>query len=404
MHRIQNQVHNIDTFYYSISRMFERASFYGLRTLVILYMTGEALKMENDEAYSIFGVFTVALILSQIIGALFGDLLIGNKKAIVIGGHIQAVGAFCFCIPTIYGIYIGLFLMVLGNGFYSPNIISSFGKLYLSKTKLLDSGFTIFYLAINLGSFLGVLLFGLIAEKYDYNLGFIIAGILMLISIIPIIISKNKITNENFRKEPSINIRFLNIIIALLVVGVFWGVYEITNIRIFELQIEFSDNLFLNVPKGIWQSINGILILPISIIAIIIWTYFYNSSFFKLIIGFVFGAISIILLLLIPEIPSEQHTILFIVSLLFLNISEIHIAPLTYSILTKYSNPKYLAILMSIAFLPTRLISLFFGLFNDTFYENPSLGLTFGMVVMIVISILLFWFVSCGKKKNNIII
>jgi len=157
MEKIQNQKHNKETFYYCLSRMLERASYYGFRTLVVLYMTGEILKMENTEALGIYGWFTASLVFSQIIGAILGDLLIGNKKAVIIGAILQSLGAFGLCIPSTTGLYIGLFLVVLGGGLYTPNIISNFGKLYLNRTKLLDAGFTLFYFAVNIGAFVGVL-------------------------------------------------------------------------------------------------------------------------------------------------------------------------------------------------------------------------------------------------------
>jgi POT family proton-dependent oligopeptide transporter len=400
MEKIQNQKHSIETFYYSLARMLERASYYGFRALVVLYMTGEILKMDRTEALSIYGWFAGSMVFSQIIGGLFGDLLIGNKKAIIIGGIIQAIGAFSLCIPSTTGLYLGLFLVVLGSGFFTPNILSNFGKSYLNKTKLLDSGFTIFYLAINLGSFLGISLIGYSGEKFGYNIGFVISGILMLLSIVPIIISK-EFNSEEFEKgETSISKRILNILIAFIVVGVFWGIYEISNIRIFDLQMQFSEISAWNISKSLWQTIGSIFTLPISLVAIVLWTFFYSSQFFKLMVGFIFGAISFGILFLIPEIPTENHTITYLISLVFLGISEIHIAPIIHSILSKYTNPKYLAILMSLAFLPTRLISLIFGLFNDKLYDNPMLGLKIGIVGMTVVGIGLIGYVWWNKKTT----
>ncbi|WP_282043422.1 MFS transporter [Winogradskyella flava] len=400
MEKIQNQKHTKETLYYSISRMLERASYYGFRALVVLYMVGETLNMERTEALTIYGWLVGSLVFSQIIGGLFGDLLIGNKKTIIIGGIIQAIGAFSLCIPSTTGLYLGLFLVVLGSGFFTPNIISNFGKTYLNKTKLLDSGFTIFYLAINLGSFLGILLIGYLGETYGYNIGFVISGILMLISIIPIILSKEKGMDEIEKNEFPIGKRILNILIAFIVVGLFWGFYELSSIRTFDLQLQLSEISTLGIPNHLWQSINSIFILPISIIAIILWTYFYSSQFFKLMLGFVFGVISFGILFLIPEVPTEQHTVTYLISLLFLAISEIHIAPIIHSILTKYSNPKYLAILISLAFLPTRLISLIFGLFNDKLYDNPMLGLKIGIAGMVVVGIGLIGYVWWNKKTT----
>ena len=400
MEKIQNQKHTKETLYYSISRMLERASYYGFRALVVLYMVGETLNMERTEALTIYGWLVGSLVFSQIIGGLFGDLLIGNKKTIIIGGIIQAIGAFSLCIPSTTGLYLCLFLVVLGSGFFTPNIISNFGKTYLNKTKLLDSGFTIFYLAINLGSFLGILLIGYLGETYGYNIGFVISGILMLISIIPIIVSKEKGMDEIEKNEFPIGKRILNILIAFIVVGLFWGFYELSSIRTFDLQLQLSEISTLGIPNHLWQSINSIFILPISIIAIILWTYFYSSQFFKLMLGFVFGVISFGILFLIPQVPTEQHTVIYLISLLFLAISEIHIAPIIHSILTKYSNPKYLAILISLAFLPTRLISLIFGLFNDKLYDNPMLGLKIGIIGMTIVGIGLIGYVWWNKKTT----
>ena len=115
MEKIQNQKHTKETLYYSISRMLERASYYGFQALVVLYMVGETLKMENKEALTIYGWLTASLVFSHIVGALFGDLLIGNKKSIIIGGIIQAIGAISLCVPSITGLYLGLFLFLLNN-------------------------------------------------------------------------------------------------------------------------------------------------------------------------------------------------------------------------------------------------------------------------------------------------
>ena len=399
MEKIKNQKHTKETFLYALSRTLERASFYGLRSLIVLYMIDGILKMERTEALSVYGWFTASFLFSKIFGAILGDLIIGNKKGVIIGGIIQALGAFSFCIPSTTGFYVGLFLVVLGGGLYTPNIISNFGKLYLKKTKLLDAGFTIFYLAINLGAFFGVMSIGYFGEKYEWNIGFIIAGILMLLSIIPIILSKDEKIEQTTENKATVNQRMINIIIAFVIVSLFWSIYEIGNIQIFDLQLKLSEISTLNIPKSIWNSLNSMFILPINILAIIVWTFFYNNQFIKVTIGFIFGVISFGILFLIPEIPTEKHTIIYLLSLLFLSISEIHIAPIIHSILTKNSNPKYLAILISLAFIPTRLFSLTFSMFSEKFYDNPIFSLKFGLIAMIIVSIGLIIFLKLTKKN-----
>ncbi|WP_442264570.1 MFS transporter [Tenacibaculum sp. ZS6-P6] len=400
MEKIKKQKHSTETLFFSLSRMLERASYYGFRAIVILYLIEETLKIEKNEALSIYGWFTGSIVFSQIIGGLFGDLLIGNKKAVIIGGITQAIGAFSLCIPSTTSTYLGMFFVVLGSGFFTPNILSSFGKSYLNKTKLLDSGFTIFYLVVNIGSFLGILLIGYSGKKFGFNIGFIISGILMLLSIIPIIFSK-EINLEEFKKNKiSIKKRILNILITFIAVGLFWNIYEISNIRFFDLQKQFSEISAWNISKSLWQTISSIFTFPISLVAIVFWSFFYSSQFLKLVFGFIFGAISLSILFLIPEIPTENHTIIYLTSLIFLGISEIHIAPVIHSVLTKYANPKYLAILMSLTFLPTRLISLIFGLFNDKLFDNSMLGLKVGIAGMIFIGIGLIGFVWWNKKTT----
>ncbi|MFT5723587.1 MAG: POT family proton-dependent oligopeptide transporter [Bacteroidia bacterium] len=404
MERIRNQKHSKDTVYYSLSRMFERTSFYGIRGLLILYMSGEILKMDRSEAFKIYGVFAGAIVFSQIIGALLGDLVIGNRKTIVIGGILQALGAFSLCIPSIAGLYTGLVLVVLGSGFYTPNIISNFGKLYLSKTKLLDSGFTLFYLAVNVGSFLGVLLVVSAAEKFGTNVGFILSGILMLLSVIPVLFAKVKVADQSISNELTIGKRVINISIAFIVVAIFWQLYLISDFRSFFLKIQFSEISSLNIPKSLWHSANEIFVLPIGIIATVAWTYFYSTHFFKLMMGFIFGAISIGFLILIPETPTAQHTVFYVLSLVCLGISEIHIAPILHSLLTKYLKPQYLAIGISLTFVASRLI---YGLsvlsyykLYDKFYVNPLLGSKFAFITMTLMSIGLMGFVLWKKKAS----
>src|SRR5690554_4737653 len=100
MEKIKNQYHTKETLYFALSRMFERASYYGFKTLVVIYMVGETLKMERSEALSIYGWITASLVFSQILGAVLGDLVIGNRKSMILGAITQAIGAFCLCIPS----------------------------------------------------------------------------------------------------------------------------------------------------------------------------------------------------------------------------------------------------------------------------------------------------------------
>ena len=398
MEIIQNQYHTKETLYLAIARMFERASYYGFRTLIVLYMVGETFKMERSEAASIYGWFVALLVFSQILGAVLGDLVIGNRKLIILGATLQTIGTFCLCIPFTSGLYLGLFLIVLGCGFFTPNLISNYGKIYLNKSKLLDSGFTIFHLATKLGSFFGVLLIGYLSDKYGFTAGFILAGLLMLISLVPIFLSKERCFEETENNKSGLNKRILIIAMAFLLVGLFWGFNDMSYIRIHDLELQLKELSSSVFPDYFWQENNTIFFLPISIIAIILWNKFYSNQFFKIMLGFIFGAMAFGILLLTTELPNEQNLIIFMIFLLFFGIAEVHISLVMYSILTKYSNPKYLTILISLTFLPTALILFSFGLFNDKIYDNPILGLKIGIIGMAIIGIGLIGFIWWNKK------
>ncbi len=397
MENLKTQTHSKEAFLLATSRMLERTSYYGLRSIIILHMVSETHKMDYMDAFSIYGIFTTAIIFSEIIGALLGDLVIGNRTTMITGGILQAIGAFSFCIPSTTGLYAGWILLVIGSGLYGPNILSNFGKTYLSKTKLLDAGFTIFYFAVNLGAFLGVLLIGLVGDKYGWNAGFITAGIIMLASVTLLLFSEEKKHSQSVKNALSMNRRVAHISIAVVCLGVFWAIYEIPSFRGAEIISELREISAWGIPKDLWTSMNVIFLLTTSILLIILWTKFYSSPFFKLMIGFILGTLSFAVLLLIPEIPTEEHTALYLISILFLAISEIHIAPIILSVLTQYSNPKYLAILISLAFLPTRLLSLMMGLFNGVIFREPEATLFVYLIVFAVLSVGLVLY----NRSNN---
>lgn len=400
MNRIQNLNHNKETIIYSLSRLFERAAYYGIRSLVVLYMISESLKMTNNEALTVYGFFTLSYMFSQIFGALIGDLILSNKKALIIGGFIQSLGAFSFCIPSSIGLYLGIGLIVIGGGFYTPNMLSHYGKLYVNKTKLLDAAFTILYVAINIGSFLGVMMISLIGDKYGWNFGFISAGILMLISVaLPLMNREVKISKKSQENIP-LRKRIISIVISFILIALFWAIYEVSAYRTFDLQMSFQKINDSIIPKSMWSSLNTAFIIPIGILACVLWSFFYNNQFIKLAIGFITGAVSFGILFLIPEATEAHHLVLYLISLLLLSISEMLVGPIIYSVLTQYSNPKYLAIIISLIFIPSRLLNMLISEFNDEIYNNSSFVLKTGVIIMFAISIGLLGYNFIHRKTT----
>lgn len=403
LEKIIPQKHSKETFIYSASRMFERASYYGVRTLIVFYMISETINMPNEKAFGIYGLVASCLLFSQLVGALFGDLLLGNKRALIIGGITQAIGTFVFCIPAEWGVYLGLVLMVLGGGFYSPNVISHFGKLYMNKIKLLDSAFNIFILAVNLGAFFGVMLIGYIGETHGYAYGFGIGGVLMLVSVtLPIMAEDNEIIVNNKPYSISIGKRIVKAIVAIIFVAFFWILYEFSSIRIFDLQRILKELPSFDIDSEIWLSLNSIFIIPLGLLAVIVWSYYYNSQFMKLMIGFLVAALSFWIILQIPETPDKQDIYIYLLSMLLIGASEVLIAPIVYSILTQYTNPKYLAIVISLAFIPTKLLNILVGTFNEQIYEDSFFSLKIALMLTLILGLILLVILLMSKRMKQI--
>lgn len=182
-----------------MTEMWERFSYYGMRAIFVLYMT-KMLLMGDAEASEIYGSYTGLVYLTPLLGGYLADRYLGNRRSIEIGGILMAIGQFIlFFSASTTGasavtlMWMGLTMLIIGNGFFKPNISTMVGQLYPQGDRRVDSAFTIFYMGINLGAFMSPLICGTLAEKVDFKWGFLAAGIGMLIGLITFIISKNKV-------------------------------------------------------------------------------------------------------------------------------------------------------------------------------------------------------------------
>ncbi|MBI4125220.1 MAG: peptide MFS transporter [Deltaproteobacteria bacterium] len=164
------------------SELWERFSFYGMRALLVLYMTKQLLYADS-RAYGIYGAYGALVYAFPVIGGLLADRLLGYRRAIILGGVLMALGHFMMAVPHEIAFYCALALLCLGNGFFKPNVSSLVGKLYGEGDPRRDSGFTIFYMGINIGAFLAPLVCGLIGETFGWHFGFSLAGVGMLVGL-----------------------------------------------------------------------------------------------------------------------------------------------------------------------------------------------------------------------------
>ena len=165
------------------AEMWERFCFYGMRTLLVLYMVSEFM-YGDDKAYGVYGAYLALVYLSPIAGGYIADSMIGYRWAVTLGGVIIALGEFSLLVVNEQFFYMGLAAIIVGNGFFKPNISTIVGKLYKDGDPRRDSGFTIFYMGINVGAFISTLVCGYIGERYGWTKGFLLAGIGMLLGLV----------------------------------------------------------------------------------------------------------------------------------------------------------------------------------------------------------------------------
>ncbi len=174
-------------FYLFFAELWERFSFYGMRALLTLYMVNEifeALANKDTATAIVYASYGSLVYASTVIGGRIADQLIGYRYSILLGGILMAVGHFVLAIPNDITFFLALAFIIVGNGFFKPNISTFVGALYPQNDIRKDSGFTIFYMGINIGAWLSPLLCGWLAREYGWHYGFGLAGVGMLAGLI----------------------------------------------------------------------------------------------------------------------------------------------------------------------------------------------------------------------------
>jgi len=175
------------------TEMWERFSYYGMRAILVLYLTasitsdgpgGPGLGIADGTAIGIYGAYTGLVFLTPIAGGWIADRLLGARRTVLYGGIVIALGHYCMATPVSGLFWFGLLLIALGTGLLKPNISAMVGDLYTETDIRRDAGFSIFYMGINIGSFLAPLLTGFAANRYGFHWGFAIAGIGMTLGVI----------------------------------------------------------------------------------------------------------------------------------------------------------------------------------------------------------------------------
>ncbi len=192
------------------TEMWERFSYYGMRTLLILFMTDTAfggLGMGAERAGAIYGLYTFGVYALALPGGWIADRLIGQRKAVLYGGVLIALGHYCMAVHSLVAFYAGLLLIVLGTGLLKPNVSAIVGDLYTDKGARRDAGFSIFYMGINIGAFAGPLLCSWLGEGREgadwvnWHYGFGAAGVGMTLALVQYVWGQKYLSGAGELKE-----------------------------------------------------------------------------------------------------------------------------------------------------------------------------------------------------------
>ncbi len=165
------------------AEMWERFSFYGMRALLVFYMTKSFLGYGDNDAYAIYGAYTALVYMTPFFGGLLADRLLGQRRSVVLGGILMAAGHLLMTVENRTAFFTALALLICGNGFFKPNISTIVGSLYPPHSPKRDGGFTIFYMGVNLGAAIAPLLCGFIGETYGWHWGFGLATFGMIVGV-----------------------------------------------------------------------------------------------------------------------------------------------------------------------------------------------------------------------------
>lgn len=175
--------HPTGLFMLFFAEMWERFSYYGMRALLVFYMIKGFLSYGDGEAYKVYGAYTALVYMTPFFGGMLADRLLGARRAVVFGGLLMAGGHLLMTIEQAAFFYQALALLIVGNGFFKPNISTIVGGLYPQGDSRRDGGFTIFYMGINLGAAMAPLLCGYVGETYGWHYGFGLATVGMLVGL-----------------------------------------------------------------------------------------------------------------------------------------------------------------------------------------------------------------------------
>jgi POT family proton-dependent oligopeptide transporter len=372
------------------TEMWERFSYYGMRAFLILYMVTPAaqggLGFSDPDAASIYGTYTGSVWAAAILGGIVADRFLGQYRSVLIGGLIIALGHFTLAFKSLPFFYSGLTLIVVGTGLLKPNVSTLVGSLYPAGDSRRDAGFSIFYMGINLGAFIGPLIAGYLAQRVDWHLGFASAGIGMAFGVTQYVLGRKRLQSAIARigtppktdapratqAAPTADGGFLGfsvtewkrigaIVILFLAAIVFWGGYEQagSTLNLFADRYTRLEVFGFSFPSTWFQSVPAIFVILLAPVFAWLWLQLGRrepSVPAKFAFGLLFMALSFLVLVPAGAMAQSGEGVRvspwWLVAAYFISeLGEMCISPVGLSAVTKLAPVRILGLMMGVWFL-----------------------------------------------------
>jgi len=446
--------HPVGLFILFFTEMWERFSYYGMRSLLVLYMVQHLLIKPDVGAEvlgfnavkglletifgpmdvqpfssQIYGLYTAFVYLTPFFGGMLADRVLGQRRTVVLGGVLMAIGHFLMAVESLF--FVALLFLIFGNGAFKPNISTQVGGLYRPGDPRRDGAFTIFYMGVNLGATLSPLICGTLGQKLGWHYGFGAAGVGMILGLIIYLTGQRYLGEDDLTRtrreqaaagrlagpKPKQSMtrdekqRVLALVVLCALNIVFWGVYEQQG-NTMQLWADQNTNwnfLGWSIPSTWFQSFNPIMIFLLAPLLNIAWSWQARrkrepSSVTKMAIGCMLLGLSYIIMIIAAQglAPGERRSVLWLASTTFvLTVGELYLSPIGLSLVTKTAPARMVSMMMGVWYL-----SSFFGNylsgFLGTFWEKMPRDLFFLVLTLLGVGAgLAIW--AIGRPLNRIL-
>jgi len=390
--------------------MWERFSYYGMRALLVLYLV-KSMGLNDSQAGLIYGGYTSLVYLTPLIGGYLADKFLGLRLSIGIGAYLMLFGHFSLALDHKFFFFFGLMLLVIGNGFFKPNMSTLIGVLYTDRPALRDSGFTIFYMGINLGAFVGPLLTGYLAEALGWHFGFGLAAGGLALGIALFHFTKIQIPEEPLDTAKIIQSsdeeeKATKLILWMSFFSIFfWMAFEQmgSSLNLFADRYIEREVLGFLVPTAWFQSINPIFILLFAPILTWMWGKKKSHPFKKFSMALLLLGLGFLVLVLVLSMGGKEKIPLYWLVLAYFwhTIGELYISPTGLSFVSSTAPKDRASLLMGIWFLSNAVAHFLGGLFSGAMELDMKLFFGFFVVTSWSASLALYLFYKSQNRNAS---